>query len=264
MKTFLSSLLGIVVVVLLAICVVGWVFWSRIPDIAANHLSKKLHVSVNIDDFQIGWNGIGIEQIEVGNPPRALLSKAFSCQMLRILAPLIRYFDQHIVIEEVNLDQVYLGLEFDSPTSTKGNWTEIMSHLKTESATSREKKKGEQKKVEPRTQRSVLIHKLILTNIQVDVAYRKGGTKVQRLAPIDRIELTEISSEGGLPIDQLMNSVLGQMLKSIFEKENLKNMLEGLFQPQGGLQKYLQPFKGLFNAAPQEKEEELPLFANQI
>ncbi|MES2122485.1 MAG: hypothetical protein V4492_06880, partial [Chlamydiota bacterium] len=98
--------------------------------------------------------------------------------------------------------------------------------------------------------RSVLIHKLILTNINVDVVYRKDGGKIKRLPPIDRIELTEVSSEGGLPMDQIMNSVLGQMLKSVFEKENLKNMMQDLLQNQGDIQKYISPFKGLLNTAP--------------
>ena len=107
--------------------------------------------------------------------------------------------------------------------------------------------------------RSVLIRRLILTNIDVDVVYRKEGGKVQRLKRIDRIELTDVSSEGGLPVDQLMNSVLGQMLKSVFEKQNLKNMLQNLLQePSGTIQKYLGPFQGLWNRASEPREEETP------
>lgn len=107
--------------------------------------------------------------------------------------------------------------------------------------------------------RSVLIRRLILTNIDVDVVYRKEGGKVQRLKRIDRIELTDVSSEGGLPVDQLMNSVLGQMLKSVFEKQNLKNMLQNLLQePSGTIQKYLGPFQGLWNRASEPRQEETP------
>jgi uridylate kinase len=100
-----------------------------------------------------------------------------------------------------------------------------------------------------KNKRTVLIHRLVLTNISVDVVYRSDGGKVKRLPKIDQIVLTDVSSEGGVPMDQVMNSVLGQMLKQIFIKENLKNMLDGILQNQGNgtLEKIITPFKGLLN-----------------
>ncbi len=248
MKTLLSSVLGIVVVAVLAAVVVGFVFWSRMPDMVANNLSKKLSVSVSIDDMTLSWGQIGIEKVVVGNPPSAILSKAFSCRQIDVHAPFTRYLDQQIVIDEIDLTDVYLGLEFKSASGTDGNWTQIMANLKRHMEMEPKAKKS--------SERSVLIRRLVLTNIDVDVVYRKEGGKVQKLPRINRIELTNVSSEGGLPMDQVMNSVLGQMLKSVFEKQNIKNMLQNLLdQPGGGVQKYLQPFKGLFNAECRDESE---------
>jgi hypothetical protein len=246
MKIFLSTLSGIIVVIILAAVVVGFIFWARVPDIIANNLSKKLKVSVQIDDMTLSWGKIGIEKVEIDNPPGSILSRAFACREIDVLTPFTRYLNQQIVIDEIDVSDVYLGLEFDSPKSTEGNWTRIMNNLQKSTAAETPTKGAK---------RSVLIHRLILTNIDVDVVYRQGGGKVKRLPRINRIELTDISSEGGLPTSQIMNSVLGQMLKSVFEKQNLKDMMQGILQqtPAG---KYLSPFQGLFNTHYEEDTKE--------
>ncbi len=262
MKTIFSTLTGIIVVIILAAVIIGFISWSRVPDILANNLSKKLKVSVEINDMSLRWGKIEIDKVSIGNPPGTILSKSFSCNSIDVLAPLPNYLDQRVIIDEIDVNDVYLGLEFDSASGTEGNWTRIMGNL--EASTGQEppgkkKKKGSKKAPAPApaptSQRSVLIRRLILTNINVDVVYRKEGGKIQKLKTIDRIELTNVSSEGGLPMDQVMNSVLGQMLKSVFEKQNLQNMMQDLMQP-GNIQKYIDPFKGFFNTQVDEEEKE--------
>src|ERR1700722_10481327 len=245
MKVFFSTLTGLIVIILLIAVIAGFVFWSRVPDVLANNLSKKMKVPVSIDSVGLRWGKIDVKKIDIGNPPKSILAKAFSCNEIDVYAPFTRYLNHHVIIDEIDLKDLYLGLEFDSASSTKGNWTTIMNNLQSSTAAS--------PKNEKKASRSLLIHRLILTNIDVDVIYKKDGGRVKKLPTIPRIELTEISSEGGEPMDQLMNSVLGEMLKQIFIKENLKNMLQELMnQPNSPLQQYLSPFKGLFGEAPEE------------
>jgi hypothetical protein len=206
-----------------------------------------LKVYVEIGSMNLGWGEIKIMKTEIGNPPGAVQTQAFKCKEIDIKTPFTRFFDNQIVIEEIDLNDVFLDLEFDSATGTKGNWSRIMANLQESTATGQEVSSHNAKKNEKA--RSVLIRKLILTNIDVDVLYIKGGSKVIHLPRIDRIELNDISSEGGVPMDQIMNSVLGQMLKSVFQKQNLKNMMQDLIQnPPSGIQKYLSPFKNFMNA----------------
>jgi hypothetical protein len=265
MKIFFSTLAGFIVLVILAGVVVGFIFWSRVPDIVANHLSKKMKVAVDIDSFGLGWGKIDVKKIQIGNPPNSLLVRAFACSEVNVLAPFTNYLDKNIVIDEIDVKDVYLGLEFDSATGTTGNWTRIMGNLEqsmgspsntSSGKSSRKKGKKQQQPAPSASERTVLIHRLVLTNIQCDVVYRDGNGKVKRLPTIDRMELTEISSEGGLPMDQILNSVLGQMLKQVFIQQNLKNMMQGLMNTPSPVQQYLAPFKGLFNAVPQEPDED--------
>ncbi len=246
MKIFFSTLAGLIVLIILAAAIVGFIFWSRVPDMLANNLSKKMKVSVTIDSIGLGLGSIDLHKIDIGNPPKSILSKAFSCNEIDVKAPLTRYLSKNIVIDEIDLKDVYLGLEFDSPSGTKGNWTRIMGNMQSTSSVGKKEKK---------TERTVLIHRIVLTNINVDVVYKNDGGKIKKLPTIDRIELTEISSEGGIPMDQITNSVLGEMLKQVFLKENLKNMMQDLLQnPSSPVQKYLAPFKGLFGDVDEEEK----------
>ena len=250
MKVFFSTLAGLIVILALAAVIVGFIFWSRVPDMLANNLSKKMKVSVSIESMGLGWNKIDLNKLEIGNPPQSILSKAFSCNEIDVNAPFTRYLNKNVVIDEIDLKDVYLGLEFDSANSTNGNWTRIMGNMQAATrADERSKKKG---KVTAEANRTVLIHRIVLTNINVDVVYKKDSGKVKKLPTIDRIELNEISSEGGFPMDQITNSVLGEMLKQVFIQENLKNMMKDLLQPNGPLQEYLAPFKGLFGEVEEQ------------
>lgn len=236
---------SIVVIIILVAVVAGLIFWSRVPDMIANRLSDQMKVSVTIGSMGLGWNRVSVNKIEIGNPPKSILTKAFSCREIDVRAPFTHYLNKNIVLDEIDLQDVYLGLEFDSATSTNGNWTTIMGNMA--SSTPPQPKNGSG------SDRSVLIHRLVLTNINVDVVYRKQGGKVQRLPTIPRMELTEISSQGGLPMDQIMHSVLGNMLKEVFIKENLKNMLQELMTPGSPANQLLNPLKKFFG----ELEEEL-------
>lgn len=243
MKTFLKSIGGLFAIIILAAVVIAFISWSRVPDILATNLSKKMKVTVDIDEINLGFSNINVEKIKIGNPPNSILPKAFSADLVSVNSPLTRYLDKNIVIEEINISDIYLGLEFNTPRGTQGNWTTIMGNVSSSTSSSSKK-----------INKTLLIKRLVLTNIATEVAYKESG-HVKKLPIIDRIELTNISSEGGFPMDQLMSSVLGQMLKQVFIKQNLQNMLEGILQnpqelienPRGAIQKAIEPFtKGLF------------------
>lgn len=197
-----------------------------------------MKISVEIDDISLSSKSITIQKLEIGNPKGSILQKAFSSDQIEINTPIRNYFDHHIVIDEVVMHTVYLGLEFDSKKAATGNWSTIMGNMKDSSPAKQEK--------DPRT---VLIKRLILTDIDLDLVYRQEGGKIQKLPRIDHLEFTDVTSEGGIPSDQIAKVILSQTLRSIFEKENLQNMLQNILEnPSGGtLEKLIQPFKNLLN-----------------
>ncbi|NGX37720.1 MAG: hypothetical protein K1000chlam2_00882 [Chlamydiae bacterium] len=235
----------IFIIIIVALIVLFFLGWSRIPDMLANNLSKKLGVTVSIDSMDLRPSRIDINQIEIGNIKGYSLPKSFSAKQIEIHAPLTTYLTDHIVIEEVDVEDIYLGLEFDSPTSTDGNWTKIMKNYEQSADLNKEGGK------------TVLIKKLVFTNIRTELLFKGDGGSIRKLPVIKRIELTNISSEGGFPTDQLMSSILGQMLKEVFTQQNLNNMIKGILfdSPGKAVDKALKPFEGIFNAVPIEENE---------
>jgi uncharacterized protein involved in outer membrane biogenesis len=231
MKGFFSTVAGIIIVIVVILVILVFLGWSRIPDILAHHLSKEMKVLVEIEDVKLSMRSIDIEKLEIGNPSGYVLPKAFSANTININAPLRNYLDQEIIIDQILIDKVYLGLEFDSPRAKRGNWTTIMGNMK---ASQKPGGKGKQ----------ALIRSLILTNISIDLAFKTEGGRIRRLAPIKRLEFKDVSTEKGIPTEQISNIILSEMLRSIFRLENLQNMLEDLLQsPQTPVNQFLQPLK---------------------
>ena len=178
MKTFFTSLTGLIIVIIVVIAIVIFIGWSRIPDIIANNLSKKLKVYVEIGSVNLSWNEFKIKKTEIGNPPGSIQPQAFKCQEIDIKTPFTNFFDNQIVIDEIDVNDVFLDLEFDSASDTQGNWSRIMNNLQPTTSTLNKKSSSKKEDQSIRSSRSVYIRKLILTNIDVDVLYIKEAGKV--------------------------------------------------------------------------------------
>lgn len=212
-----------------------FLLWSRAPDMVASKLSKQLRTKVAIGDLSISLSALTVDRFEIYNPPNFAMNKALSVERIVIQAPPTRFLHDPIKIDEITADHIYIGLEFNSPKSAKGNWSTLLRSAQT---SQEENKKSASNK-------SVLIKRLVLKNIQADLYY-KNEQKTRRLKPIQQIELHNISSQGGDIGDQLMRSALGEAVKQIFIEENLKETLDNFLQSP--LKDSLSPLKGLFGA----------------
>ncbi len=245
MRKLVKGTLGVV-----ALCIIGGVIllfllWSRLPDMIASNLSKRLQVGVEIGDISLSTDSIGVDRFVIRNPPRYKLPKAFSSDKITVEAPLTHYMKDNIEIEQIVVSDVYIGLEFESIKSTKGNWSTILANAKS----------AQDESSKTASNKTVFIKRLLLTNIKVELFYQNEG-KVKKLKTIPQIELKNISSQGGNVGDQLMNSALGQAVKEVFIQENLKDIFDQLLQgPNNPVKEYLGPLKNFLNKAPQESEE---------
>ncbi len=228
-----------VLLLLLGIVIVVYMGWGRLPGMISERLSQKMGVRVTVERVGLGPSKIDIHNLEIANARGyTTLKRAFAADEIAIRAPLFRYTKREIVIEEIKIDNIYLGLEFDNIKGTNGNWTTIMANLE---------KSGQKPASSKDKSRSVFIKKVILTNINTDVVYISEGRSVKRLKTIPYMELNNISSSGDELSEQLANSVLGQMLKQVFVQQNLNNMIKEFFNPDQGPTDLIKPFRGLFN-----------------
>lgn len=238
----------LLLIIIIAVVVIFFMGKSRLPDMLANNLSKKLQVAVSIDSMDLSFSKIDANQLEIGNPKGFSLPKAFSAKEIEVTAPITEYFRDSIVIEEIDVNEIYLGLEFNTPTSSDGNWTAIMDNFQ---------KSAHLEEAGP-SAKKVLIKKLVFNDIQTDLLFRQNGGKIKKLPQIKQIVLTNISSEGGFPTDQLMSSILGQMLKEVFIQNHLNNMIKGFVDSPGkAVDTLTKPFKEFFNSAPKKDTPQL-------
>ncbi len=255
MNKLIKSLIAILFLIIASSSIASFIFWSRAPDIISKNLTEKLGVKVEIEDMTLGMSDITLENFEINNIPKGLLNKAFTSQTISIVAPLRMYLNEKIIIEKIQLDNVYLGLEFTSSTSTQGNWTQIMSNLQNSTGSVKSNGKKSKKPIQSPTKppaspsnKSVLIKELIINDISVDLVYLSSNSKIKKLPKIKQIIIKNISSEEGFPLDQLTQSVLGQMLQQVFIKENLKNMMESFLPESSPLNPLIEPFIDLFGS----------------
>jgi hypothetical protein len=238
MKKTLIIIFGLIIILILGCILV----WNMLPTIVSHQLSNYAGVSVSISDIRISPNHIKVDGIRIDNPsgysktPRALSVDTFYAGV-----PFTHFFDDQIVIDEMKMDHTYIGLEFDSPNSKSGNWTTIMHNMNKSTAEGKEKAKKKEKST------SVLIKRLVITDLQIELAYKTGGNPNKKLRPIDRLELTNISSEGGIPTAQIMNIIMQETLRNIFSKEGLQNMLDGILNPNDAGGGVTNTLKGLFS-----------------
>lgn len=191
--------------------------WMKAPAFIAQNLSKKMHVEVQIDDITLSRSSIKIDNIVIGSPANSSLPKAFSAKSIECKISLTNLIKDPLVIDTLEVNDVYLGLEFTSPTMTQGNWTRLIENLKKSSPPQNSTTKAA----------TVIIKKLILTNIQADIVYTAIKGNVQKVSPIERIELYNVSSQDGVGYDQIAKMVIEKSVQALLKQENL--------QPQSGM-----------------------------
>lgn len=245
MKTFWSVVVGFCIVVFALV----FFAWNFVPSWVSKALSNKAGVPVSISHLTLTPKNIGVYDLKVKNPKGSTLDYALKAKKITSKANVTTYFHQNITIDYLELDKIYLGLEFNSTRSSDGNWTTIMnnlrSSLKDDQATAGPKKK-------------VLIKKLVVKNLNIDLVFKQGNKGIQHLKPIKHMEFDNVSSEGGLPTAQIMNLIMSQVLKEVFSKENIMNMLKNSIETPGkGASGFFDDLKHMFSKLEETKLEKI-------
>ena len=226
-KYIYRSIVGFFLLLFVAISIC----YTLLPSIVSHSMSKSMGVGVNISGITLSFDNIRVRHLKVGNPSGFHLFHALKVGMIDVHVPATHFFHKKIVIPTVNLDDVYVGLEFKKKGDPNGNWTVIMNHMNSDSDKGKENSDTE-----------VIVKKLNLTNLEIRIVYQDQPQNNQTVK-IPSIQLTDVSSKGGIPTQQLTRLIMRQALKEIFSKENIQNMLKNVLNPDGGGGF----FKGLFS-----------------
>lgn len=222
---FISWLIGVVLFLLVIAVGAAFIMYPRLPSYLSKTLSEKFQVPVKIESIDLSWNKFVIKDIDISNPKESKLPTALKVQTTTMKAPPLNYLKENIIIDEIRLDNIYASIEFYNSKNTEGNWTVLIDNLDQNNSFGASERGESSKDNEGRT---VLIKKLIMTNITIDlIRYGKNPT---RLSPIRRIELDNISSEKGFPTEEITEIIIQKMMEQIFSIQGLSNMFQSIIE----------------------------------
>lgn len=233
MKKFGIILLTLFVVATSALLIVSYSYIKRAPQLLSESLSHKMKCPVHVGALHFSLHCITIEDFTIDNPNDSILPQAFHAACITIDIRLKNLFEKNLFIRHIAVHNIALGLEFDDAKGIRGNWTRLMENFYTEIDDANAAEAA----------RTLYIETLDFQKITTQLVYKNNSGHIHTLPTIDQIQLTGISSEGGLPIDQIANSVLGEMLLTVFKRENLHNMLQDLLNPKNTVKRLISPFK---------------------
>ena len=230
------------------VCLGGFLGWTFLPTILSNILSNHAKTLVKISNIQLVRNGMKLTGIKIYNPPNySKTPYALSIDTLSIAIPFTHFFNQHIVIPSIKIDEVYVGLEFGFPNLQKGNWATIIQSF--------EDSNGKEKNLKQHdSSRSILIEHLIIQNVQAELAYPLKNQPNKKLRPIERIELTHLSSKDGASKTEIMDLILQQLFEFLLNEKQVEHILKGLLNDKHPPKDPIDFLKDLFSNEGGEKK----------
>ncbi len=208
------ALIAFCLVLAVAAAVVGW---SMKTQIAAHFIGKQLHVPAEVGSFDLSSTRASLRELWIGNPPGSRTKTSFTARDVTIDSTWGQLRGDPLVIDEIDLDTIFVGVEFYNRDGKDNNWSRMLSKEAKES-------KG--------SQRGYLIKTLVLSNLTVQVTQADGSTK--RYPTIAHMEFHNISSETGLPLDQIEKAIFQLVLKELFQKLDLNQVLDTINAIKGG------------------------------
>lgn len=110
------------------------------------------------------------------------------------------------------MTDLYVNIQIYTKDQTKGNWQTISANVAVDH------------KSLLSVERQAIIKKLILNNIQIDLILADGT--MRSLSPIPRLEFDNITSEKGIPTEEIAEIIIQKMMQSIFLEKGLKLIID--------------------------------------
>ncbi len=192
----------------------GFLTYWNLPRLVSFMLSKNFGFRVSLEELNFYKQGLEINDLKIFNLKPSNYDPAVSCASINVAASLRQLIQKTLTIDEISLDQINLNIQFYDAAKEQSNFNDIIN---TETPASHKKEN-----------KPYLIKKLLLKNLYVKLIFSNGKEKD---VYIEKLEFNNISEKSGFPVAQLEKAILHAVLKSIFKRFNIKNILKPL-EPQ--------------------------------
>jgi len=208
----MRKLFGIFFFLIIIVIGLGTLAYFNSAYLLATIISHKTHVPVSIESLDFYKREFTIRDLQMANPKKARLPTALKVETIDVKAPYKHYLKNPIVIDEIHLNNMYINIQIYDKAQTKGNWHTIIDNIQIEN------------KSPLSVEREAIIKRLLLTNIRIDLILSNG--ELHHLSPIEKIEFKDITTEKGIPIQEISEIIVQKMMQSIFLEKGLKAIIE--------------------------------------
>jgi hypothetical protein len=214
------KIIGSLIFCLIILSIVFWVFKN---PIISSYLSKKMGMNVSIRGLSIGSNRISIDGVDIKNPKDGYKQEnALEASMIEVQYKIDNLLSKNSSVDLISIDKFILRIECNGPVCIKNNWSDLLSRVP-----EKEEKAGE----------GVTINKLLIKDLYVTVQGVGLKTMKPQRLHISQVELNNINSKKGFPIQQIM--------LLIFKSAGLQNYLKTIFDKENMIKDFLPPYKNL-------------------
>ncbi len=203
--------------------------WVMKAPVMSMILTNKLRVKVKVGRIVMRPSYTKIHHFKIKNPHGIRKRTAFSTKEIDVKYQFSQLFDNPRVIDEINMEDVFLGIDFINLIGTENNWAEILSNMP--------KAKGSSK--------PILIKKLTLKNFKVEIWGKGFNAALKKKVEIPSLTFTNINSEKGFPTEQLV--------AAIFSSAGIKEYIKHLFTPDSIFEELFAPFSDQGEVQVKEK-----------
>ncbi|MBN2478738.1 MAG: hypothetical protein JXA94_00765 [Parachlamydiales bacterium] len=207
MKKIIIPILSLIFLIVILLVII----WFNIPNIVSKKLSQNFGVPVSIENITFSKGNAKIKNLVVGNPKESKTSVSFSTKVIDINSTIKDMTGKVLTIDSIVFDNIFIGIEFYNKDGSSNNWATIMKNKPKES------KKN-------KTPRKYLIKTLTLNNISVALTKTDGIR--QTFPSLSKLEFYNITDETGFPIDEIEKAIANAILRSIFQKYALEQLLK--------------------------------------
>ncbi len=186
----------------LIVCLISGatITWANSENILAHFLAKELHVPVSIHALDIGQTSVKVSKVWIGNFHESKSSTLFTVEETLIGAKGDEFFKNPLIIENIDLNHIFVGIEFYDQDQKDSNWSRMLKE-----------KPGKKK-----NPKDYLIRTLTLRDLTVEVTTSDG--KIKRYPTIKQMEFHNIGSESGFPVAEIEKTIFNLMMKGLIRK----------------------------------------------
>ena len=192
----------------------SFIVWMQLPKIISLSIAKQTKTHVKLGSISFHSNGFVLNNLVIESPVGGTIRRALSVDKLAINASYDAYSKRPLIIESVQLSDIFLGIEFYNADNTEGNWISIMQNLDDTT------KEGE---VDAPPDDYALLKELQLEQVNIDLKLYKQ--KKIRLKTIPDISFSDVRTDTGQIADELTEIIIEKVMYTVFIKKGIQTVI---------------------------------------